>query len=106
MPKKKVVEKIDCPVPKSASEQFMEDVEIPLSAKFIASTPKLELVKPRVKGNDSIMSISVETAQGKIDIEFTITGFCGNVPAPKRSAEGLRTMFREIFIKEFGGHIK
>lgn len=68
--------------------------------------PKLEIVKPRIKGNDAIISIVVETASGKTELEFSAVGFCGNVPAPKRSEEGLKNMFRDIFIKEFGGTIK
>lgn len=68
--------------------------------------PKLELVKPRIKGNDAIISICVEVGNGKTEVEFYISGFCGNVPSSKRSEEGLKTMFRDIFIKEFGGTIK
>jgi hypothetical protein len=105
MPKKKVNPLDDALDQIQPGPKWVKKIE-DLKPEQPVEKPKLELVKPRIKGNDAIISIVVETVSGKTELEFSIIGFCGNVPAPKRSEEGLKTMFRDIFIKEFGGTIK
>ncbi len=98
MPKKKPEKLVD------VSQYGSIKTEKPETLKFAA--PKIVPVKRKINGNDAIINISVETNRGKVDLEFLVISFCGNVSASKQSRDGLHYMFKEIFIKEFGGTIK
>ena len=59
----------------------------------------------KAKGNDGLMSISIETTSGTISRTYRIAGYLGNTLPWQRSAKGMDDMLIPALLRAFGGQV-
>jgi hypothetical protein len=61
--------------------------------------------KARVKGNDALVTVTVETVTGAVSRTYRVAGYMGNTLAWQRSGKGMDDTIIPGLVKAFGGQV-